>query len=71
MGSRATIMTIKTRYNELVEINDETDFLLLDLREPEEFAKYHIKEAISFPAPNINRDKYTQDIYDFKNKANC
>ena len=31
--------------------------MLLDLREKEDYNNYHIKEAISFPGPNISRDK--------------
>lgn len=70
-ASHASIMTLKTVYNEIVDINDETDFILLDIREPEDFYKFHIKESVSFPSPNINRDKYTQLIHEFRNKDNC
>jgi centrosomal protein CEP41 len=38
-------------------ITSETKFILLDLRDEDDYKKYHIKEAISFPAPNILRDK--------------
>ena len=43
----------------------DTEFLLLDLREPEEYAMYHIKDAISFPAPNITRDRLLPEVYRF------
>jgi rhodanese-related sulfurtransferase len=35
---------------------------MLDLREKSDYDSYHIKEAISFPAPNISRDKFTAEI---------
>ena len=43
----------------------ETEFLLLDLREPDEYERYHIKDAISFPAPNITRDRILPEIFRF------
>ena len=51
-----------------LEITEETDFLLLDIREPEDFSKYRIKEAINFPAPLIARDKFLPQIMKFKNQ---
>ena len=42
---------------------DDTEFLLLDLREPEEYAAYHIRDALSFPAPNITRDRLLPEIF--------
>ena len=41
----------------MLGITSETKFILLDLREEEEYKEWHIKEAINFPAPNITRDK--------------
>lgn len=43
----------------------ETEFLLLDLREPEEYAAYHIRDSLSFPAPNITRDRILPEIFRF------
>jgi len=42
--------------------------LLLDLRDPEEYALFHIKEALNFPAPNIGRDKLIPELFRFKNQ---
>ena len=61
----ATIKTSKTMKTQLMELNDNTDFLLLDLRDPEEYQKYHIQNSTSFPEPLLNRDKFTQIIYEF------
>ena len=36
--------------------------MLLDLREKEDYDKYHIKEAMSFPGPNISRDKFPVEM---------
>jgi len=35
----------------------------MDLREKEDYDKFHIKEAISFPGPNISRDKFPVDLH--------
>lgn len=43
--SSKTIKTSKTSKTAYFELNDDTDFLLLDLREASEFDKYHIKEG--------------------------
>jgi centrosomal protein CEP41 len=36
--------------------------MIIDLREKEDYDLYHIKEAVSFPGPNITRDKFTYDM---------
>jgi centrosomal protein CEP41 len=59
-----------TYATEMLGITDETSFLLLDLREPEDYDFWRIKEAISFPAANIARDKMIPELFRFKNKAN-
>jgi centrosomal protein CEP41 len=51
-------------------ITDQTSFLLLDLREPEEYDFWRIKESINYPAANIARDKIIPELYRFKNKSN-
>jgi len=59
-----------TYATEALGLNDSTSFLLLDLREPEEYEFWRIKEALNYPAPNISRDKIIPELYRFKNKAN-
>lgn len=49
--------SIVTCTTDMLGITSETKFILLDLRDEEEYKQFHIKEAISFPAPNISRDK--------------
>jgi rhodanese-related sulfurtransferase len=39
----------------------------LDLREKTDYDSYHIKEAVSYPAPNISRDKFTVEILNLVN----
>jgi centrosomal protein CEP41 len=51
----------------MLGITAQTQFLLLDLRDPEEYELWRIKEAINFPAPNIARDKVIPELYRFKN----
>lgn len=42
--------------------------LLLDLREFEDFKACRIKTAASYPLVNVNQDRFTADMYRFKNK---
>ena len=42
--------------------------MLLDLRDTEEYALWHIKESINFPAPNIARDRTIPELFRFKNQ---
>ena len=51
VASHATCTT------EMLGITQDTKFILLDLREEEDHKKWHIRESINFPAPNITRDK--------------
>jgi centrosomal protein CEP41 len=56
-----------TYATEMLGITQNTKFLLLDMREPEEYVHCHIKEALNFPAPNIGRDKLIPELFRFKN----
>lgn len=38
---------------------------MLDLREKPDYDNFHIKEAMSFPGPNISRDKFPPEIFSF------
>ena len=62
--SQATAVTYAT---DMLGITANTTFLLLDLREPEEYANWHIKESINFPAANIARDRTIPELFRFKN----
>ena len=62
--SQATAITYAT---DMLGITANTTFLLLDLREPDEYNDWHIKESINFPAANIGRDKTIPELYRFKN----
>ena len=53
----------------MLGITDNTKFLLLDLRDPEEYTLWRIKESLNYPAPNIGRDKMTPELFRFKNQA--
>ncbi|EAS01972.2 rhodanese-like domain protein (macronuclear) [Tetrahymena thermophila SB210] len=68
INSQATYISAVTYATENLGITDNTCFLLLDTREPEDFELYHIKESINLPAPNISRDKFIPAVYRFKNQ---
>ena len=63
--SQATAVTYAT---DMLGITANTTFLLLDLREPDEYQNWHIKESINFPAANIARDKTIPELFRFKNQ---
>lgn len=63
--SQATAITYAT---DMIGITANTSFLLLDLREADEYNLWRIKESVNFPAPNIARDKMIPDLYRFKNQ---
>ena len=52
----------------MLGITANTTFLLLDLRDPEDYALWRIKEAINYPSANIGRDKFIPELYRFKNQ---
>ena len=56
MGQESVASAI-TYTTEMLGVSENTKFILLDLRDEIEYKKWHIREAISFPAPNIARDK--------------
>jgi len=58
-------------YNEIIEINDETDFILVDMRDPADFSNYHIKEAYNVPGYQVYQNRLSQEMIEFKNKPNC
>ena len=64
MYSQVSIVTVAT---EQLGLTSDSEFLLLDLREPEDFALFHIKESLNYPAPSIMRDKITPELFRFKN----
>ena len=66
MGAESVKSTV-TCTTDMLGITSETKFILLDLRDEDEYKKYHIKEALSFPAPNISRDKVFGQLLRFKN----
>ena len=65
-----SIMTLRSINNEDFQIGQDTDFLQLDLRLPDEYESFHIKDSINFPAYLIPREHFISQIYEFKNKKN-
>ena len=51
------------------EVKTQEDFVLLDLRDPEDFVTSHIRFAQSFPAPNVTRDRILPEMFRLKNQA--
>ena len=68
MGAESVTSAV-TCTTDMLGITAETKFILLDLRDEDEYKQFHIKEAISFPAPNISRDKVFAQLLRFKNNS--
>ena len=66
--SNITNVTAVTYATEMLGNLSEIDFIILDLREESEYDRVHVIEAVSFPAVNISRDKFTQQLIMMKNK---
>eukprot|EP00929_Paragymnodinium_shiwhaense_P008244 TRINITY_DN112186_c0_g1_i1.p1 TRINITY_DN112186_c0_g1~~TRINITY_DN112186_c0_g1_i1.p1 ORF type:complete len:248 (+),score=39.40 TRINITY_DN112186_c0_g1_i1:109-852(+) len=44
-------------------VSEARDLILLDLREPEEYAKCHLPMAESYPATKLNRDQFSAELH--------
>ena len=66
--SNITNVTAVTYATEMLGNLSEIDFIILDLREECDYERIHLREAISFPAVNISRDKFTHQLIMMKNK---
>jgi len=67
MASAMSNATAVTYATDVIGITANTSFLLLDLRDQEDYNLWRIKESINFPAPNIARDKMIPELFRFKN----
>lgn len=61
--SRFSVFTIEG------EVKTQEDFVLLDLRDPDDFVTYHIRFAQSFPSPNVTRDRILPEMFRLKNQS--
>jgi centrosomal protein CEP41 len=68
LATNASQTSAVTYTTEQLGITSDTKFILLDLRDEEMHEKYHIKESINFPEPNISRDKVIPELYRYRNK---
>jgi rhodanese-related sulfurtransferase len=50
------------------EVKTHDDFVLLDLRDTEDYSRCHIIFAQSFPAPNVTRDRMLPEMFRLKNQ---
>mmetsp|Transcript_23500 Transcript_23500/g.21372 ORF Transcript_23500/g.21372 Transcript_23500/m.21372 type:complete len:301 (+) Transcript_23500:53-955(+) len=64
ISSGPTVIT----YNEESEPIYSKPYLILDVRDINEYLQYHLLHSKSFPYTMINRDVLISDIYQFKNK---
>lgn len=63
-----TNVTAVTYATEMLGNLADIDFIILDLRETENYNEYHIREAISYPGCMISRDKFLPQMISMKNK---
>ncbi|CAG9327215.1 CEP41_2 [Blepharisma stoltei] len=63
--SAYSVVTVNT---EALGVNQETEFVVLDLRDEDEYNRFHIKDSISFPSPNVTRDRILPQVFRLKNQ---
>lgn len=63
--SAYSVITVNT---EALGVCQDTEFVVLDLRNEDEFQRFHIKDSINFPAPNITRDRILPQVFRLKNQ---
>ena len=63
-------MKVATVHSGSVGVTSESNFLILDMRDRDEYTKWHIKEAQNFPLMLLNQDKTIPELFRFKNKEN-
>ncbi|CDW84457.1 centrosomal protein of 41 kda [Stylonychia lemnae] len=71
--SMRTDMTQKTSVTVATDqlgITADTQFLLLDMREPEQYRKWHIRDSINYYHILLNQDKTIPELYRFRNQPN-
>ena len=66
--SNITNVTAVTYATDMLGNLSEIDYIILDLREECDYERIHLREAVSFPAVNISRDKFTHQLIMMKNK---
>ena len=54
----------------ILPILEESEFIIIDLRETEDFNYSHIKNSVSFPSINISRGKFHPHLLKLKNQDN-
>lgn len=65
----ASIQIVTHRATDDVKEVERKPYLILDVRDPEDFEVCHVTEAVSYPAPRISQDRITPQLYSYKNKA--
>lgn len=58
-------ITSTTQVGDLSKI---TNYIIIDLRDNEEYEDFHIVESVNMPYYNISRDKFPSNMYMMKNK---
>eukprot|EP00953_Heterococcus_sp_UTEX-ZZ885_P034280 17771-Heterococcus_DN1.PRE.1 len=61
---------VVTYDEEAVAVYDRP-YLIIDLRPPEEFARYRVTQARSFPVVLLNQDRMTAELFRYRNKDGC
>jgi rhodanese-related sulfurtransferase len=54
----------------IVSLLEESEFIIMDMREAGEFFSAHIKNAVNFPVINISRAKFHPHLLNMKNQPN-
>eukprot|EP00358_Blepharisma_japonicum_P003263 CAMPEP_0202950362 /NCGR_PEP_ID=MMETSP1395-20130829/21789_1 /ASSEMBLY_ACC=CAM_ASM_000871 /TAXON_ID=5961 /ORGANISM="Blepharisma japonicum, Strain Stock R1072" /LENGTH=163 /DNA_ID=CAMNT_0049654759 /DNA_START=73 /DNA_END=560 /DNA_ORIENTATION=+ len=63
--STFSVITVNTQ---ALGITEDSEFVILDVREEDDYRLFHIKESICFPAPNITRDRIIPEVFRLRNQ---
>lgn len=58
-------------YSDTSKPNNAKPYLILDVRDSEEFNSYHLMQARTFPYVMLRRDQVHCELYNFRNKDGC
>lgn len=66
--SQSNILGMESSSKSLFDVQRESTFIIFDLRSPDEYQEFRIRDAVSFHSRLINQDKFPSEIYAFKNR---
>ena len=64
----SNVLGVESSSQSLYNAQKNSTFILFDLRSPNEYCEFRIRDSLSFHSRLINQDKFPSEIYGFKNR---